>query len=176
MRWGHFLPLLAIAMLGACTTRVVAAPSGPALDEFVRVPSASPARIFPDMDHVNARHVAHAIATIVAQGDAGNVPIYVDEVELETACRASVLLAAAPPGEAGKAVLAGARDRSLERLRNDPTLSYLGDALLPVAVPFETRDGQTGQLVDAGWVGVIVFMRCATPSGPLHATPGGSLS
>jgi hypothetical protein len=44
-------------------------------------------------------------------------------------------------------------------------VSYLGDAVLAVDVPFKVKDTRTNTFVDAGWVEVIAFLACGPPRG-----------
>jgi hypothetical protein len=173
MRSRLILWLLALSLLAGCSPHVVMV-SG-AVEPVAAIPLPN-VKIFPDRDHVDARTLAHAIGTLVAEGDSGLVSIFLEEVERETSCRARAISASAPAGTDARARLAHARDETLAQLREDATISYLGDSLLPVSVPFKVHDESSGRLVDAAWVGIIVFMRCAAPSGPVRATPGGSLS
>ena len=178
MGWRIVASLFAVSVLGACSPQVVIVSdqAAPALDH--RAPSSSPHlstfKIFADRDHVDAGIMAHAVATLVAGGDSAIVPGYLVEVERETGCRAWALSGTAPEGEGSRVRLARERDQELAILREDAAITSLGDAMLPVTVPFKMRD-PWGRVVDAGWVGIIVYVKCVTPSIQDPPTPGGSL-
>ena len=161
MRWRSTVLCAVVATVATgCTSQVMVASDAAEPDAVMGIQ-----KVFPDGQRIDADVMAHAIATLVSQGDKGLVPAFLDEVEKETSCKAKAFTASAPAGDDNRDHLLRVGNRTMADLRRDPSVSYLGDALLPVDVPFKVKDTRTNTFVDAGWVEVIAFLACGPPRG-----------
>jgi len=154
----------------SCARSVGTRPSVRRVSPHVRDGHVLRVRIFDDPSRPNADRVAHGVGVLIAGGESAIVPSFLREVVAETSCGTKLFTAPVARGSTDLAMLGRHRTRLVNRLRADSSVTNIGNALVDLSVPFKIQSSSRDDVVDAGWVAVVVGLTCPKthppPTGP----------